>query len=198
MQRKLPSTTHLENLKRAAKHWLQALRENDLEAHERFERAYPNHSGTPVLRDVQYALAREHGFENWKELKLEVQEAAKSQATAAYEQAARDFVDAYKGDAAALDRLNRHYIRSFSYADLTAEIWRRDYAYRQRSFKLPENYFPIEEAQIIIAQDFGFSNWEKLMAAIKADSPPQGSPYVLDTKDHRIGPPPPDVSLPLG
>jgi hypothetical protein len=64
MQRKLPSTTHLENLKRAAKHWLQALRENDLEAHGRFERAYPNHSGTPVLRDVQYALAREHGFEN--------------------------------------------------------------------------------------------------------------------------------------
>jgi hypothetical protein len=56
---------------------------------------------------------------------------------------------------------------------LTAEIWRRDYAYRQRSFKLPENYFPIEEAQIIIAQDFGFSNWEKLMAAIKADFPPQ-------------------------
>ena len=62
MQRKLPSTTHLENLKRAAKRWLQALRENDLEAPDRFKRAYPNHSGTPVLRDVQYALAREHGL----------------------------------------------------------------------------------------------------------------------------------------
>jgi len=112
------------------------------DARDRFGRAYPKHTGTAVLRDVQYALAREHGFENWRELKLAVQQAARSRTSVAYEQAARDFVDAYKGDAAALDRLNQHYSRSFSLADLKAEIWRRDYAYRQRSSRVPGKLLP--------------------------------------------------------
>src|SRR5262249_14258853 len=176
MQRKLTSTTTLDNLRLQARRWLKALREDNTEARERFERIYPKHTGTPVLRAVQYALAREHGFENWKELKLAVQQSAKSRTRAGYEQAARDFVDAYKGAGAAVERLNRHYGRSFSFADLKAEIWRRDYAYRQRSSRVPENYFPIEEAQVIIAQDAGFGSWEKLMDALAAGAPPQGAP----------------------
>ncbi len=188
MQRKLTPASTLDNLKREAKRWLKVLRENEPEARERFARAYPKHTGTAVLRDVQYALAREHGFEDWKELRLAVQQAARSRTSEAYEQAARDFVDAYKGDAAALDRLNLHYSRSFSSADLKAEIWRRDYAYRQRSSRVPENYFPIEEAQVILAQDAGFGSWEKLMDAVAGGAPPQGAPYTLDTKDNRIGP----------
>ena len=188
MQRKLTSATTLDNLRREAKRWLKALRENEPEARGRFGRAYPKHTGTAVLRDVQYALAREHGFENWKELKLAVQQAARSRTSEGYEQAARDFVDAYKGDAAALDRLNKHYDRSFSLADLKADIWRRDYAYRQRSSRVPENYFPIEEARIILAQDAGFGSWEKLMSAVAAGAPPQGAPYTFDAKDNRIGP----------
>ena len=106
----------------------------------------------------------------------------------ACQQAARDFVDAYNGDAGALERLNRHYGRSFSIDDVKAEIWRRDYAYRQRSFKGPQIYFPIEEAQIIIAQDAGFGSWEKLMEALAHGAPPQGAPYAIDSKDNRIAP----------
>jgi hypothetical protein len=188
MQRKLTSATTLDNLKREAKRWLKALHEGEPEARERFQCAYSKHTETAVLRDVQFALAREHGFENWKELKLALQQAARSRTNEAYEQAARDFADAYKGDAAALDRLNQHHGRSFSFADLKAEIWRRDYAYRQRSSRVPENYFPIEEARIILAQDAGFGSWEKLMNAVAAGAPPQGAPYTLDTKDNRIGP----------
>ena len=188
MQRKLTSSTTLDNLRREAKRWLKAIRENIQEACERFERAYPKHTGKPVLRDAQHALAREFGFENWKELKLAVQQAAASRTGEAYEQAARDFVDAYKGDATALERLNRHYSRSFTFDDVRAEIWRRDYAYRQRSSRVPENDFPIEEAKIIVAQDAGFGSWEKLTAAIAAGEPPQGAPYALDTKNNRIGP----------
>jgi hypothetical protein len=188
MHRKLTSATTLENLRLEAKRWLKGLRAKEGDAGERFDRAYPAHAATPVLRDVQCALAREHGFENWKELKLAVQGMAASRKTEAYEQAARDFVGAYDGDAAALDRLNGHYGRSFTLADLKAEIWRRDYAYRQRSSRVPKNYFPIEEAQVIIAQDAGFGSWEKLMAALAAGTPPQGAPYALDSKDNRIGP----------
>jgi len=188
MQRKLTTTATLDNLRREAKRWLKALREGEPEAQERFRSAYPNHTGTPVLRDVQHALAREHGLENWKELKLAVQQATRSRTREAYNQAARDFVSSYGGDVSALERLNRHYGRSFSLDDLKAEIWRRDYAYRQRSSRIPENYLPIEEAQIIIAQDAGFGSWEKLMDAVTAGAPPQGAPYALDTKDNHIGP----------
>lgn len=188
MQRKLTPATSLENLKREAKQWLKALREGEPEARERFQRAYPKHTGTLVLRDAQHALAREHGFEGWKELRRAVQQAARARTSEAHEQAARDFVDAYQGDAAALERLNRHYDRSFSLADLKAEIWRRDYAYRQRSSRVPENYFPIDEARILVAQDAGFGSWEKLMDALAAGAPPPGAPYALDTKDNRIGP----------
>jgi hypothetical protein len=188
MQRKLTSATTLDNLRMEAKRWLKAIRKNEPEARERFQRAYPKHIGTPVLRDVQYALAREYGFENWKELKVAVQQTARSRRKEAYQQAARDFVEAYKGDAAALDRLNRYYGRSFMLVDLKAEIWRRDYAYRQRSSRVPENYFPLEEAQIMIAQDAGFGSWQKLMDAVAAGAPPQGVPYAIDRKENRVEP----------
>ena len=188
MQRKLTSAATLDNLKREARRWLNALKEQKTDARERFERAHPKHAGAPVLRDVQYALAREYGFDDWKSLKVAVQETAKSRTIAAYEQAARDYVDAYNGNASALERLNRHYERSFNDADVKAEIWRRDYAYRQRSFRIPQNYFPIEEAQVILAQDAGFGSWEKLMGALAAGRPAEGAPYAIDTKDLRIGP----------
>ncbi|HXS96080.1 MAG TPA: hypothetical protein VN736_15850 [Candidatus Limnocylindrales bacterium] len=188
MQRKLTSATTLDNLKREARRWLKALRIPEPRARERFEQAYPKHDGTPVLRDVQHALAREYGFENWKELKEALQQAARSRTNEAYEQAARDFVDAYGGNEAALARLNLHYSRSFSLADVKAEIWRRDYAYRQRAFRVPENHFPLEEARVIVAQDAGFGSWEKLLSAVASGTPPQGAPYVIDPKENRIGP----------
>lgn len=188
MQRKLTSATTLDNLRREAGRWLKALRQNEPGANERLAMAYPKHRGTPVLRDVQHALAREYGFENWKELKAAIQAMSRSRTTEAYRQAARDFAGAYKGDAAALERLNRHYGRSFTLDDLKAEIWRRDYAYRQRAWRVPENHFPIEEAQIIIAQDAGFGSWEKLMDALAAGAPPQGPAYTFDRKDNRVGP----------
>ncbi|MBL8217669.1 MAG: hypothetical protein JNL62_00480 [Bryobacterales bacterium] len=188
MQRKITSATTLDNLRREAKRWWKAWRENDSEARERFARAYPTHSGTAVLRDMQHALAREFGLTNWNELRLALQQASRSRTKESYEQAARDFVDAYGGDPAALERLNKHYARTFTHADVLAEIWRRDYAYRQRSSRLPQNHFPIEEAQALIAQDAGYGSWGMLMEALASGAAPQGVPYVIDTKDNRIGP----------
>src|SRR5258706_11440808 len=76
MQRKLTSATTLDNLRKEARRWLKALRANDAPARERLQRSYPKHSGYPVLRDVQHALALEYGLKNWKELKLALQRAA--------------------------------------------------------------------------------------------------------------------------
>lgn len=105
-----------------------------------------------------------------------------------YRQAAEDFVNAYEGDAPALERLNQHYRRSFSMEDLKAEIWRRVYAFRQRAFKGQKTHLQLAEAQMIIAQDAGFGSWAALMQALAAGAGPQGAPYVIQTKENKIGP----------
>jgi len=59
----------LDNLRKAAKRWLKALRAGDVAAHARWRRAYPNAPTAPGLRDVQRALALERGFASWTALK---------------------------------------------------------------------------------------------------------------------------------
>ena len=197
MPRKLTATTTLANLRREAKRWLKALRQDDPQARRRFETAYPEGPVEPALRDVQHALAREYEFENWTQVK---QALAALQSCGAppqpvhqrkpedYQQAAADFVSAFEGDVAALERLNRHYGRSFTREDLGAEIWRRVYAFRQRSFREPKRYLKLEEAQTVVAQDAGFSGWSALMEAAAAGTPPQGAPYVIAPEGDGIGP----------
>ena len=184
MQRKITAETTLDNLKKEARRWLKALRANDAAARERLQRMYPKLSGSPVLRDVQHALALEYGLENWKDLKLALQRSA----AAKYQQAAEDFVHAYEGDAPALERLNQHYERSFGPEDLRAEIWRRVYAFRQRSSRVSKNYLELAEAQLLIAQDAGFGSWTALMEAVVTGAPPAVMAYGIDTKENRAAP----------
>ena len=60
--------TTLDNLRKAAKRWLKALRAGDADARARLARAYPDAPAAPTLRDVQHALAREGGHESWRAL----------------------------------------------------------------------------------------------------------------------------------
>ena len=69
MHRKLTSKTTLENLKREAKRWLKALRENVSEARARLERVLPKAPASPGLREVHHALALEHGLSGWTALR---------------------------------------------------------------------------------------------------------------------------------
>ena len=73
MRRKLTSRSSLENLKREVKRWHQALREHDSAARARLVEAWPAAPAEPGLREVQYALAREYGFESWIALRNEVE-----------------------------------------------------------------------------------------------------------------------------
>lgn len=193
MQRKLTNLTSLENLKREARRWLKALRENAAEARERFQQAYPNGPEIPVLRDVQHALAREHGQASWKDLRHALDRSGPAVAPSldtrqAYQQAAEDFVQAFEGDEPAIGRLNRHYDRNFTHADVRAEAWRRVYALRQRSSKVPKNYLAIEEAQVLVAQDAGFGNWAALLEAVATGAPPPVEAFAVDAKEPRIAP----------
>jgi ankyrin repeat protein len=86
----------LDNLRKAAKRWLKALRDGDSAALDRLHRAYPGAPASPTLRDVQHALARERGFQDWKALKTSA-EAPRDEAGLTALLAAAD-----RGDAAAV------------------------------------------------------------------------------------------------
>ncbi|MEO8373266.1 MAG: hypothetical protein ABI806_29035, partial [Candidatus Solibacter sp.] len=188
MSRKLTAATTLENLKYEAKRWLKALRENHPDARQRFERVYPNSTPQPVLRRVQHALAVEYGMESWLALVAALESQPRSPKAQACVQAAQDFVAAYEGDTQALERFNRYYDRELTMADLKAMIWRRVYAFRQRSSRVPKNFLQLDEAQIVVAQDEGFSSWSKLIEAAESGTAAQGAPYSIDPKENRIGP----------
>ncbi|HEV2984515.1 MAG TPA: hypothetical protein VGX46_09005, partial [Vicinamibacterales bacterium] len=67
----------LDNLRKAAKRWLKALRDGDAEARARLVRAHPGAPESPTLRDVQHALARERGHESWVALDTAIADRAK-------------------------------------------------------------------------------------------------------------------------
>src|SRR5215475_7809801 len=76
VSRRLKPDTKLENLKKEAKRWLKALQANDEQAHIRLRHAYPEAPSEPKLRYVQRALALEHGFSGWAELKKNLESQA--------------------------------------------------------------------------------------------------------------------------
>lgn len=136
-------------------------------------------------------LARERGL---REAAEKLEQAARTHSDKAqhdlptYEQAARDFVAAHDNrEETALARLNQHYERNFNFDDLFGEIWRRNYAYRQRSSRVPKNYLPLEEAQMLVAQDVGYSSWAALVKALETGSPPLPA-FEVDEQEKRITP----------
>lgn len=67
--KELGPKSSLERLRKEAKRWLKALRAKDDVARARLLNAHPNAPNEPGLRDVQYALAREHGLTSWLALR---------------------------------------------------------------------------------------------------------------------------------
>jgi uncharacterized protein len=68
----------LDDLRKEAKHWLKEIRKNNPGPVKRLRLAYPSAPPNPVLRDVQHALAREHGHESWKALTSAIGHASSS------------------------------------------------------------------------------------------------------------------------
>ena len=70
--RQLTSASTLTNHRREAKRWLKALLAGDDRARARLMRAHPGAPADPSLRDVQHALALEHGLPGWTALKRQL------------------------------------------------------------------------------------------------------------------------------
>lgn len=113
--------------------------------------------------------------------------AATSTTVSNLESLARDLALAYEsGDPAALERLNKHYARSFTWEDLKAEVSRRVYDVRQAKGR--KGAFDIAQARLFMAREAGFNNWEAFMQAVAKGAPAPGRPYVIRPKQNKIAP----------
>lgn len=100
--RQLNPASSVDTLKKEAKRWLKNLRDGDDEARARLLRSHPDadDAASVTLRDVQYALAREHDLPGWIALTEAVQ-AMRASALAASASATTDAtVDAVAATAA--------------------------------------------------------------------------------------------------
>lgn len=81
MIRKLTAKSGLDSLKREARRWLKAVRAGEPEAFARLKQALPRAGAASGLREIQQALAREHGAESWAALKLQLADEALARRT---------------------------------------------------------------------------------------------------------------------
>lgn len=98
-KRALAASATRESLRKEAKRWLKALRAGDAAARERLEGVLPNADAATTLREVQHALALEHGVTGWAALKALLADRALARRSAA--ERAEDFLRH------AIDRQNR-------------------------------------------------------------------------------------------
>lgn len=176
MSHPLPPRQNLESLKKEARRWLRALQAGDAEARARLARTLPDAPADPTLRDVQHALAREHGFAGWTALKDAVErrsaEAAEAgaKALALYEAKAEALLEAYRTGTP--EAMERHY----SYTWHRRE-WRAMRTYVQLDLgKRPAHpddavEITLDDARRLIAVEHGFGHWRDVEAFTKSLKP---------------------------
>jgi uncharacterized protein len=83
MSHTLTPDSSLETLKKEAKRWLKAVRAGDEQARRRLVAVMPAAPANPSLREVQFALAREHGLPGWSALRAALDDLAMARRSSA-------------------------------------------------------------------------------------------------------------------
>jgi hypothetical protein len=161
----------LENLRKSARRWLKALRADDADAHARLKLADPSAPSNPALRDVQHALAREHGHKSWIDLRRALDGKRRGAATPdadQYDALARDVLTAYRtGDAAAMQRLQERFGRPVTWELLRAEV---DHQLEQLPHAVrPGAGLSLADIRTFIARSAGFESWALFLDALRLD-----------------------------
>jgi hypothetical protein len=163
MGHEFPRHRNLDSLRKEAKRWLAALRDNVGDARTRLVRLLPNAPGNPVLREVQLALAREHGFPGWAALKraLTPDPSASTRTLEQYQVMAEALLEAYRtGTPEAMERHYRytwhrrawHVMRTYVQLDLGKRPISPD----------EDAEITLDDARYLIAVEHGFDNWDGL------------------------------------
>ena len=162
MPRRLTPRTTLDHLRKEAKRWLKALRENVAEARARLERALPGAPEVLTLRDVQHALAREHGFPGWTALKDHLSRPTPAGLTIQdYERKAANLLEAYR--TGSREAMERHWNDTWH-----RRSWEGMRIYVQLDLgKGPETegqdvQISLDDARFLVAREHGFESWQAL------------------------------------
>ena len=158
-----PRRRSLDSLKKEAKRWLAALRADAADARARLERVLTELHARPTLRDVQHALAREHGFPGWAALKegLASDRDVGAGALAEYEAMAEALLEAYRTGTP--DAMERHYCHTWH-----RRQWRAMRTYVQLDLARRPNRpdddvaITLDDARYLIAIEHGFESWDAL------------------------------------
>lgn len=171
MSDELPRRRSIDSVKKEAKRWLDAIRTGtpDSPARARLERAVPNAPANPTLRDVQHALARDHGFSGWTALKEAIEQASArdretgARALSSYEAAAAALLDAYRvGTPEAMEQHYRHtwhrrpWLGMRTYVQL--DLGKRP-AHQGEDVEIT-----LDDARRLVAIEHGFASWDALSA----------------------------------
>ena len=168
MPRHITPRTTLDNVKKEAKRWLKALRAGIGEARARFHRALDDAPGTPTLRDVQHALAREYGLPGWAALKAALAQDAPMRR---YERVADALVTAYRTGEGSAMRVVWDYFGHMRAWDVMRRYVRLDLGKPERPQSPEEDELTLAEARDLVARAQGFENWVAL-ASFAASIPP--------------------------
>jgi len=177
---RLPENPSLEQLRKQAKELLQAIRAGDPSAKHRLRTLKPE-LFEPILADAQYILAREHGFESWPKLVHHIQ-ASQPPDLQQHHQIAEDLVAVYNSeDIDAAARLNDLFHSSLDIQQI------RDFIL-DKLFNLPDteeriNNFTLPDAQLVLAQLYGFRTWQEFAQSSNApSSDARSAPVVLSSR----------------
>ena len=182
---RLPARPSLEQLRKQAKELLRDFRAGDWAAVRRLSAVIPRltdpaHPDPVTLADAQFTLAREYGFENWAKLAHHV-EAITPSGLEQFERLAKELASAYTtGAATAIREINWDYGTSF--------VWDHDPAQMQRRLsswyasETPTADLALADAQLMVAQSYGFESWEKFSESVKQPpSDPRSAPHGMSS-----------------
>jgi hypothetical protein len=177
---RLPNRPSLVQLRKQAKELLQLLRNGDLSAINRLRKYKPNISD-PILADAQFVLAREHGFESWPKLVHHIH-AAQSPELEQHRRIAEDLVAVYNSaDSAAATRLNDLFHTTLNTEQIRDFI--RDKLFNVSDTQRRINNFTLADAQLVVAQLYGFQDWNELTkSSNEPASDLHSAPFVLSSK----------------
>lgn len=164
----------LDNLKKEAKRWLKALRAGVAEARARLLRAFPNAPRIPTLRDVQHALAREHGYAGWAELKHRLPAARGSSLRQRYERVAEALVMAYRTGEPGAMRIVWDFFRHMRAWEAMRRYVRLDLGRREQPEDPDE--ISLDDARLLVARAQGVASWQALMDFVAALPPGKADP----------------------
>jgi hypothetical protein len=154
----------LESLKKEAKRWLSALRKNHPESRLRFEQLLGRPPENPTLRDVQHALAIEHGFAGWADLRraLMVVEEQTAKAVGQFDAMADALLDAYR--TGTREAMERHWSLTWhrrGHQAMRTHV-QLDLGRQVGSTNWDDDITP-EDARLLVAREHGFANWDALV-----------------------------------